>query len=64
MGLLGRILVEAPDVVIELNGVLWSGRTGPRLNRLVSVKMTPDEAEEYGQAMVAAAHVARRISAP
>lgn len=61
MGLLGRILVEAPDVVIELNGVVWCGRNGPRLNRITSVKMTPDEAEEYGHAMKLAAEVARRI---
>lgn len=61
MGLLGRILVEAPAVVIELNGVLWSGK-GPKLDRLVSVRMTPDEAEEYGRSMVLAAEVARRIA--
>lgn len=54
-------MVEAPDVVIELNGVIWCGRTGPRLNRITSVKMTPDEAEEYGHAMKLAAEVARRI---
>lgn len=50
MGVLGRILVEAPDVFIELNGPIWTG-AGPKLARLASVKLTPDEADEYGRAI-------------